>query len=137
KIQTAIRKKLKLKGLVLKDVNVIRSMDDQVSGWSDVLPVGISKDDSIYSNSSVLGEEEFLGLLNHIRKLIKEIGLDMLEGNIRIAPTKKGNDTACKYCPYDGICQFDYQLEDNGYRIIPRLQTEDVIQRIQQEKGEE
>ncbi|NLC45065.1 MAG: ATP-dependent helicase/deoxyribonuclease subunit B, partial [Clostridiales bacterium] len=35
KIQTAIRKKLKLKGLVLKDVNVIRSMDDQISGWSD------------------------------------------------------------------------------------------------------
>ena len=136
KIQTEIRKKLKLKGLVLKDVNLIRAMDDQISGWSDVIPVSVLKDDSIHASSSVLGEEEFLGLLGHIRKLIGEIGMDMLGGNIRIAPTKKGNDTACKYCPYDGICQFDYQLEDNGYRLIPKLKTDDVIQRIHQEKGE-
>lgn len=135
-IQNEIRKKLKLNGLVLKDINLVRCMDNQISGWSEVLPLGISdKNDSFYANSSVLGEEEFLGLLAHVRQLISGVGMEMLKGNIRIEPTKKGTDTACKYCPYSGICQFDGRLEDNAYRIIPKLKQEEVVRRLS--RGEE
>ena len=137
-IQNEIRKKLKLNGLVLKDVKLARCMDDKISGWSEVLPLGISdKNDSFYVKSSVLGEEEFFGLLAHVRQLVGRIGMEMLQGNIRIEPTKKGIDTACKYCPYSGICQFDGRLEDNGYRIIPKLERDEVVKRLSKGKEEE
>ena len=136
-IEKEIRKKLKLKGLVLKDVNLIRSMDNKISGYSEVLPVGVSdKNDSIYANSSVLEEEDFIWLIKHIKEFIRELGAEMLNGNINISPTKKGDETACRYCPYDGICQFDLQLENNRYRLIPSLKTEEVIERIRLRREE-
>ena len=95
-------------------------MDNKISGYSEVLPVGVSdKNDSIYANSSVLEEEDFIWLIKHIKEFIRELGAEMLNGNINISPTKKGDETACRYCPYDGICQFDLQLENNRYRLIP------------------
>lgn len=135
-IQNEIRKKLKLKGLVLKDVNIVKRMDSYIDGNSEVLPLGVKKDDTFYANSSVLGEEEFFDLLGHVRHLIKDIGTEMLQGKIRIEPVKKGDDTACKYCPFDGICQFDNQLEDNGYKLIHKLNGEEVIERIKKRKEE-
>jgi len=137
-IQKEIRKKLKLSGLVLKDVNIIRSMDSQINGWSEVLPVCISaKNDSIDERSSVLNEQEFFGLLKHIRQLVSRIGMDMLEGNIHIEPMKKGKVTACRYCPYKGICQFDRQLKDNKYRIIPKMEKADLLRQLVSGKEEE
>ena len=49
---------------------------------------------------------------------------------------KKGKETACKYCPYDGICQFDNVLEDNGYRLIHKMDSQEVVRRIAEERGE-
>lgn len=135
-IQNEIRKKLKLKGLVLKDVNIAKCMDDSIEGHSEVLPLGIKKDGSFYAYSSVLEEEEFFNLLGHVRKLIQNIGTEILQGNIRINPVKKGKETACKYCPYDGICQFDNVLEDNGYRLIHKMDSQEVVRRIAEERGE-
>jgi ATP-dependent helicase/nuclease subunit B len=137
-IQNEIRKKLKLNGLVLKDVNIVRCMDDNISGWSEVLPLGISnKNDSFYQQSSVLEEEEFLALLKHVRQMAGQIGIEMLKGNIRISPTKKGKETACQYCPFSGICQFDGRLDDNEYRIIKKLERSVVIEQLSKGKEEE
>jgi ATP-dependent helicase/nuclease subunit B len=135
-IQAEIRKKLKLNGLVLKDVNIVRCMDCNINGHSEVLPVGVKKDGSFYAYSSVLEEEEFFKLLGHVRRLIQDIGVEMLQGNIRIEPVKKGKQTACKFCPYDGICQFDNQLEDNGFRFIRKMDSEEVVKKLIEESAE-
>jgi ATP-dependent helicase/nuclease subunit B len=132
-IQKEIRKKLKLKGLVLKDVHIVKCMDCKIDGDSDVLPLGIRKDGTFHTHSSVLEEEEFFRLLAHVRRLIRDIGSEMLQGNIRIEPVRKGKETACRFCPYDGICQFDNRLEDNGYRFIHPLDGDEVIQKIAEE----
>ena len=92
-IERKIRQELKLSGLVLKDVNIVKCMDSQISGWSEVLPVGISaKNDSFYKDSSALHEEEFLALLQHIRQLVSQAGMEMLEGSIRVNPIKKARN---------------------------------------------
>ena len=132
-IQEEIRKKLKLKGLVLKDVHIVQCMDRDISGYSEVLPLGIKRDGSFHARSSVLEEEQFFRLLDHVRRLIRDIGGEMLKGNIRIDPVRKGKETACRFCPYDGICQFDGRLEDNGYRLIHPLKDEEVLRRISKE----
>lgn len=81
----------------------------------------------------MLDEEEFMALLAHVKKLIGRIGCEMLEGNIRIEPVKKGNTTACAYCPYSGICQFDPTLEENGFKRIPKTDRKEIIKRLSEE----
>ncbi|NLO83509.1 MAG: helicase-exonuclease AddAB subunit AddB [Clostridiales bacterium] len=129
-IKKEIRKKLKLKGLVLKDINIVRKMDRTIERYSEVLPVRIKKDETFYDSSSLLSENEFINLLAHVKNLIKEIGESLLSGHIDIMPVKKGKETACRYCSYTGICQFDSKFRDNRYRTVPRLKKKDIIERL-------
>lgn len=133
KVEEQIAKKLKMKGLVLKDVNIVKAMDGDIKGQSSILPAGIGKGDSFYKSSSALEEEGFFKLLEHCRSLIKEISEEMLKGNIKIFPVKKDKLAACKYCSYGGICQFDPLLEDNKYNNIVKLKDEEVLEKIQGE----
>lgn len=132
-VEHEIRKTLRLRGLVLKDVNIVRKMDAHIDSRSEVLPLAVNKDGTIREGSSVLDEEEFMALLAHVKKLIGRIGCEMLEGNIRIEPVKKGNTTACAYCPYSGICQFDPTLEENGFKRIPKTDRKEIIKRLSEE----
>lgn len=136
-VEREIRKTLKLRGVVLKDVNIVRKMDKDIEGFSEVLPLGLKKDGSLDARSSVLDEGEFMELLSHVKRLIGQIGSEILKGDIKIEPIKKGNRTACTYCDYSGICQFDVTLEENKYRTIPAMNRNKVIESLMQEGGGE
>ncbi|ABR50257.1 ATP-dependent nuclease subunit AddB [Alkaliphilus metalliredigens QYMF] len=132
-VEKEINKKLKMKGLVLKDVNIIKKMDRSIGRSSTIVPAGLTKDDEISKSSSALPEEDFKALLNHVRRLVKEIGEEMLKGNVKIEPFKKGGDTSCKYCDYIAICQFDNSFHDNQYKNIKELKSDEVLERIKKE----
>jgi ATP-dependent helicase/nuclease subunit B len=134
-IEREIRKKLKMKGLVLKDAAVVREMDREIDGYSDILPVGLKKDGSFYANSSAIEEEDFFKLMDHVQNLIREISMEMIRGNIRIQPVKNGKITACRYCPYTHICQFDRQFQDNTYRNIRNIKGEEIFRQISGKEG--
>lgn len=129
-IEKEIQKKLKMKGLVLKDVNIIKKMDREINGYSDIIPVGISKENGFYSNSSVADNEEFQGLILHVKRLIKEITVEMLKGKVCIEPIKNGNQSACTYCSYRSICQFDIMFEENKYKNVKKLTDEEVLKKM-------
>jgi ATP-dependent helicase/nuclease subunit B len=129
-VEKQIGKELRMKGLVLKDVNIVRRMDRDLEGSSDILPVSINKDETLSKTSSALEEEELNALLQHVEGLLKEIGREILQGNIKIEPVKSEGKTACSFCPYKAICQFDSLLEDNGYRHYRKLDNGEVIARI-------
>ncbi|MFZ5969583.1 MAG: helicase-exonuclease AddAB subunit AddB [Bacillota bacterium] len=135
-IEAEIRKRLKMKGLALKDVRVVREMDQGIQGQSEVLPVGLKKDDTFFSTSSAASLEDFQQLIVHVERLIREISLEMMNGNIRIQPIKNGKATACQYCPYKAICQFDKLFEDNGYKNLKKLDDQEVLKRICEEEEE-
>ena len=67
--------------------------------------------------------------------LVKDISEEMLRGNIRIYPVKQGKKTACDYCEYRGICQFDTLFEDNYYHNINKLNNDEVIKVLQSKQG--
>lgn len=129
-IEKEIRRKLKMKGLVLKDVNIVRQMDKDIEGYSDIIPVGLNKNGGFYSKSSVVDESTFMDLIKHVQKLVTEITGEMLKGNIAINPCKNGKQTACDYCTYRSICQFDNLLEKNEYKNMKKLSDKEVIERI-------
>ncbi len=116
-IEKAILKELRMKGLVLADVKLIKEMDKDLSGDSLIIPARINKDGSL-GRSSAATKEQFTVLRSHVRKLLASIGTGILDGNVAVSPYKKRTASACTYCSYSSVCQFDTSMKDNRYRIL-------------------
>ncbi|NBG87361.1 helicase-exonuclease AddAB subunit AddB [Isachenkonia alkalipeptolytica] len=134
-VEKEINKQLKMKGLALKDVEVLKKMDKNLEAGSEVLPVGIKKDGDFKKASSVASEEEFQGMIQYVRSLLRESGEDILRGKTRVSPCKVGDRTPCDYCEYGGICQFDLQLKDNQFRHLKDRKPEEVLGEIMKKTG--
>jgi len=133
-IEKEISKKLKMKGLVLEDVQLVSQLDNQIAGSSDIIPVALTVNGGFTKNSAVLPAENFVALIRHVEQLLGRIGQEIMNGTVKIEPIKNGPHTACAYCPYRSICQFDRLLQDNNYRNIRSLKDDEVVARIQGKK---
>ena len=129
-IEDKIRKKLRMNGLVLKDVALVRAMDRDLQGDSDILPLGIKNNGEFKAASSVLEAEEFDILFDYLQELLKEIGTQMVNGQIRIEPVKTDKGKACDNCIYHAICQFDKLFAANRFKNITTTRDADVLDRI-------
>lgn len=116
-IETAIMKKLKMKGLLLADVQVIRQMDNTIEGSSLIIPARINKGD-VLGKSSAATLEQFTLLRNYVKKLLKDMCTEIMKGNVPIKPYKKKKITSCQYCSYSSICQFDLSQRENRFTIL-------------------
>lgn len=117
-IENAVMKRLRMKGLLLADVKLIREMDHGIDGQSLIIPASINKSGALGRNSSVATMEQFNVLRNYIRRLLKELSTEIFNGMVPIMPVKGRLYTACKYCSYLPICQFDTSLKENTYRLL-------------------
>ncbi|SCG83697.1 ATP-dependent nuclease subunit B [Proteiniborus sp. DW1] len=138
-IEKEIAKKLKLDGIILKDINIVRAIDRDIeeTNHSTVIPVSINKDGSFSKNSSVLDKEELNMLIKHVKGLISEIAEEILKGKIKIEPCKTDKYVSCTYCEFSTICQFETSFEDNKFKNIKKLKDEDVLQKIKEKTGGE
>jgi len=125
-IEKAIMKKLKMKGLLLADVKLLKHMDKNLGRTSLIIPASLTKDNQIGRNSSTASLEQFELLRKYLRRLLKGIGTEILKGNVAIKPYKKKNKTACQYCNFKAVCQFDPSLQENSYRILAEPKDKEV-----------
>jgi len=124
-IEKALMKELKMDGLLLADVKLIKEMDREIDGYSLIIPARINKGD-ILGKSSAATLEQFELLKKHARKLLAEIGNEMMRGNISIKPYKKRGFTSCSYCRYTSICHFDTAFKNNTYTLLNDLKEQEV-----------
>ncbi len=125
-IEKKIALSLKMKGLLLEDVEIIKEMDRDIQGSSLIVPVMVKKDGSISkSKSSVATLEQFQDLREFVRGTIVNICEEILEGNISINPYKNNKKTPCEYCLYSAICQFDTTMKGNCYRFIKDISDQE------------
>lgn len=124
-IEKAIMKELKMKGLLLADVRLIKEMDTGIDGDSLIIPARINKGGDLGRSSSATAEQ-FEIVKRHVRKLLYRLGEEMQKGNISIDPYKRKRMTACAYCGYLSICQFDTTLSGNNYRNLQEKKDEEV-----------
>ncbi|ABO49945.1 UvrD-like DNA helicase, C terminal protein [Desulforamulus reducens MI-1] len=129
-------KQLKMKGLLLADPLVISKMDKELSGQSDLLPVGLKKNGDFYSNSRVITEEQFKLLRNYLEFKLKSIGQQMVSGDIAISPYQRGKEKACRYCIFKSVCQFDPLLEDNLFRLLADQEEQVLWSLIKESLGD-
>lgn len=132
-VEKEVLSALKMKGLVLKDARVVKAMDNDIEGYSLVIPASFKADGSFKATSDVVTEEEFRILREYVNRKMIEICEEMLSGDIKIQPTKNSNIAHCEYCDFSSICQFDTEIKDNKYKIIINKSTNDIWNNIKKE----
>jgi ATP-dependent helicase/nuclease subunit B len=125
-IEKAILKKLKMNGLILKDARLVRNMDKDINGFSLIIPARMKQGGELADSSSVVTMHQFDILRQYVRDTMIRLCEDMLNGNIEIRPTKDKQHTACGYCSFSAICQFDSSMKDNKYRYVNKKKDEEV-----------
>ncbi|MEX2104297.1 MAG: helicase-exonuclease AddAB subunit AddB, partial [Bacilli bacterium] len=136
-IDLELFKQFKMKGLVAADVETAQLMDTSMTNQpSSIIPIRLKNDGGFYKHSSVASQEDFGHLRNYVRHHIQDIGTQITDGVIDIRPYKLKKKTACTFCSYKPVCQFDREFEDQDYRSLQAISKEDVLDVIRSKGGE-
>lgn len=128
-------KRFKMKGLLTADREVVSLMDTTLDkGYSSIVPVAVKADGSFYSSASVATPEQWSHLLSSVRGTISDIGTRITEGDVAIEPYRIGQETACTFCSFRPVCQFDEAVEGNSYNNLGKP-GKDVIWDLLSRKG--
>ncbi len=100
KIESECIKALQMRGIYLKDEEILNKMDKNFANRGQTKYISISKQTM---NKSAIDEKEFDELCKEAKSIIKSIGEEMTGGVVKIYPNKKTD--ACKYCDYSSICR--------------------------------
>lgn len=132
-----IKKNFKMQGVILADVDVAKMMDTSLSPdsvTSNIVPIMIKKEgDIIESKSSVMKAEDFSNLQKKVKKIIKQISQEILNGNVEIKPYYYQRATPCEFCIYKNICCFTPGLSGNEYRYIPKSKKQQILEELREE----
>jgi len=137
-IENKIFTQLKMQGYLLKDPQVIKMMDEQISGYSEILPVAMNKEGEFYKNvQNVWTQEEFIQLCHYAEKLLQEIGAEIISGNVTIKPYRFKGKAPCTYCAYSAVCRFDPTIPGHEYEKLHERDTEEMWLEIRKRVEEE
>ena len=128
--------KLKPGGLVNSDPEIIRLLDRSMPGKSSVLPLSCNKDGSLRAGSPVATKEHFAQLGAFVNRKIQQIGSEMLEGRMDVAPYELKGKTACDFCAYRGVCGLDARTKGFHVRRLPVFDDKEIWRRIGEEDSE-
>ncbi|PLT33825.1 helicase-exonuclease AddAB subunit AddB [Bacillus sp. V5-8f] len=136
-IEKGIYKSFKMKGLLLGEHSILqlmdRSLEQEGSQSSDVIPAGFNKDGSIKSHSKIASREEFSLLKRHVREVYQDAGDSIVEGKVDITPYKLKDRTPCTFCSFKSVCQFDQSLAENEFRILTPRKQSDILEMLRKE----
>ncbi|EIA18699.1 helicase-exonuclease AddAB subunit AddB [Clostridium perfringens] len=138
-IKSEVLKELKLEGLLLDDVKVVKAMDTTLEPGTHslIIPANMKKAGDLGKNKALITMEQFELLRKYVNEKMVEICQNMIEGKIDIEPCKENKNIVCDYCNYSHICQFDSSLEDNRYKVIPKKKDEEIWKSINEKVGGE
>ncbi len=120
------REGLSMNGLLCDDVNVIKAMDSNMEG--EFVPAfKINKDGTASkSNTSFISCEDFDTVFDYIEVLAKQMGKELLSGDISVNPLDTSTTDACKYCDYKAVCG----IEDKPHNVTEKLNNNEVLRRM-------
>ena len=115
-----IRKKFRMDGILVDEPGVVADIDRDFSGYSDIVPIRRKDDGSLAgSDNRLISPEEFTAFQQEVEQTGSTVCSRLMQGIIDIAPKKLKNGTsACTYCQYRSICNFDLAFEGCRYETI-------------------
>ena len=124
-------------GMVSDEEEIIQLLDKDFTDKSKVLPVAKKKDGSFTQASSVLSQEDFHVVSDYVNHKIRELGSEILSGDIALNPYKQTKGNACTYCSYRSICGFDGKLGADLVRELQDMDQEEALDEMKKELEEE
>ena len=134
-IAQELLKELKMNGLVNSDRHVIQLLDKhfgkedslEASVQSKVIPVATLKSGELKAGSKVANTEQLELMGAYAEKKIEQFGREILDGEVAINPYRMKEKTACDYCSFRAVCNFDPKLPGNGYRNLNGFNKSDEV----------
>lgn len=118
-IEERLFKEYKMKGLIADNEESVRLMDtDLKEGHSTTIPARMKKNGELSKTGSTISRENFQAVHQFIQQKLLDAGERIMHGAVEINPYKMGNDTACTFCSFRAVCQFDQQFEANHFRVL-------------------
>lgn len=139
-LKEKLLRELKLDGLVNGDEQIISHLERDLTGTSNLIPVGRNKDGSLSRYSKTLEPDDFDSFLAYTREKEKELGEQITDGQVQAAPYELNGQTGCDYCAYRDICGFDPRLDGYSYKSLEKLTREEVVglmRKIKETGGED
>lgn len=120
KIGKELRRAFKLDGIVLDEPSVIRNMAGEFSGYSEILPLFRNKEGEVKgtTENKLLSAEEFAELQDTVGSTVKRLCGELWAGTADVHPKKSGAATACDYCRYKSICNFELSFDGCAYDVV-------------------
>lgn len=127
-------KKLRMNGLVLDELQVLRGMEAEVSG--KYIPVSLDKQNKIKSTSesSVISNRQLNMIFDKVERKLVEMSEALDSGDIAAVPSSGGSYDACKWCVYNALCG---HCGNDKKRCIEKLKKQEVIDILEAEKNGE
>lgn len=130
-------KEFKMNGYLPEDYDIASLSDLRLGNEntsSDIVPITLKKDGSFAAKGNKLLSDNNLELLRSFtREKIKASAVDITRGKIDINPSRHGSRSACDFCPYRGICQFDPDFNGNDARTLAKLKPEEALEKMKEE----
>ena len=102
KIAEKVRKALKLRGIYIKDIEILRKLDNNVENSKESY-LEVSKR-TINNEEKVLEKDIFIAECKNVRKILKSIASEIVKGTVKIEPNKSISGV-CDYCSYASVCR--------------------------------
>ena len=122
-IKKRVSDNFKLNGIVLKDLEVLKALDNNYENESFISGVQ-SKSSGVILKENVMEKELFSAVIDKAIENVKTAAEKMLSGEISAYPSRKvGYYTACTYCDYKSVCKFSSEFEANEYRTVGNIKN--------------
>ena len=103
-------KAMRPQGLVNASPRILRALDRSLTTDSSVIPVSLKKDGTPRAGSGAVSSGELEQLCGFVERKIREMGREILEGEILASPLEDRTQSACDNCVYGSVCGFDRKL---------------------------
>lgn len=131
-VNAALLEQLRAGGIVNSDGEIARRLDEEAVAKSDVIPVEYKKDGSFSARSSVLSGEELQEISRFVGRKVRQLGREILDGNIALNPYESGAESACTYCSFQGVCGFDDGMPGCMPRRLKEMDKEEAMAHIRE-----
>ena len=131
-INAELRKVLRPTGIVNDDEDIIEKIDASEGTVKEVLPLSRKKDGSFAENSLLMSRENMELISGYVVDKLKELGSNILDGEIGMYPYSRKDKEACTYCSYSKVCGFDKKLPGCEKRVLEEEGREDILEKIRE-----
>lgn len=117
-VNEQLKAQLRMNGAVNGEDTVVHLLDAGFESKSDVIPVERKKDGSYSARSAVYGREDLRQISDYVTGKMRQLGNQIIAGDISVNPYEKGQESACTYCSFQSVCGYDTKIEGYHKRTL-------------------